>query len=117
MARGQRRDPDHVHVGLHSLAGHLCGGGEQRPDVHVESEVGEGGGDHLLAPVVTVLPHLRHQDPGAPAVPAGELVHPGPHGVDARLAAGRTGTHRSRLLAVHALHCPDLGHMTTVDGF
>ena len=35
---------------------------EQRADVDVEAEVGERGGDHLLAAVVAVLAHLGDQD-------------------------------------------------------
>ena len=103
MARGQRRHPHHVHVGLHRLTGHFGRGGEQRSHIHVESEVGEGGGDHLLASVVPVLADLRHQDAGAPAAPGRELVHPGPHSLD-RVAAARIGVRRLCLGAVHALH-------------
>ena len=41
---------------------------EEGADVDVEAEVGEGGGDHLLAAVVAVLAHLGDEDARAPAV-------------------------------------------------
>ena len=62
VAGGQRGHADDVHVGLDRLAGHLRRRLEERADVDVEAEVGEGGGDDLLAPVVAVLAHLGHQD-------------------------------------------------------
>ena len=68
VAGGQRADADDVHVVLHRLAGGLGGGREQGADVHVEAEVGEGRGDHLLAAVVAVLAHLGDQDARSPAV-------------------------------------------------
>ena len=68
VAGGQRGDADDVHVGLDRLAGHLGRGLEQRADVDVEAEVGEGGGDDLLAAVVAVLAHLGDQDPGTAAL-------------------------------------------------
>ncbi len=46
---------------------------EQRAHVDVEAEVGEGGGDHLLAAVVPVLAHLGHQDAGPAPLGGGEL--------------------------------------------
>ena len=42
VAGGERRHADDVHVGLDRLAGDLLGGLEQRADVDVEAEVGEG---------------------------------------------------------------------------
>ena len=47
---------------------HLGRRGEQRADIDVEAEIGEGGGDHLLAAVVPVLAHLGDEDARAPAV-------------------------------------------------
>ena len=64
VAGGERRHADDVHVGLDRLAGDLAGRLEQRADVDVEAEVGERGGDHLLAAVVAVLAHLGDQDRG-----------------------------------------------------
>ena len=55
-------------VVLHRLARGLLRGLEERSDVDVEAEVGERGGDDLLAPVVAVLAHLGDQDAGAPAL-------------------------------------------------
>ena len=40
----------------------FVGGREQRPDIDVEADIGEGRGDHLLAAVVAVLADLGHQD-------------------------------------------------------
>ena len=62
VAGGERRHADDVHVGLDRLAGDLVGRLEQRADVDVEAEVGERGGDHLLAAVVAVLAHLGDED-------------------------------------------------------
>ena len=56
-----------MHVVVDRLPGDLFGGLEQRADVHVETEVGERGGDHLLAAVMTVLAHLGNQDAGTTA--------------------------------------------------
>ncbi len=47
---------------------------EQRADVDVEAEVGERGGDHLLAAVVAVLAHLGDQDARPAALRLGERV-------------------------------------------
>jgi hypothetical protein len=65
---GQRADAHHVHVVLDRLLGHLGGRLEQRAHVHVEAQVGERGGDDLLAAVVPVLAHLGHQDARPPAL-------------------------------------------------
>ena len=62
MARGERRDADDVHVVLDRLPGGLRRGREERADIDVEAEIGEGGGDHLLAAVVAVLAHLGDED-------------------------------------------------------
>jgi hypothetical protein len=48
--------------------------GEQRPDVDVEAEIGEGRGDHLLAAVVAVLADLGDQDARPAALVGLELV-------------------------------------------
>ena len=71
---GQRGHPDHVHVVVGGLAGHLLGRGEQRSDVDVEPDVGERRRDHLLTAVVAVLAHLGHQNAGPAAVGLGELL-------------------------------------------
>ena len=74
MPGGERRRTDDVDVGFDGLAGDLFRRLEQRPDVDIEPEVGERGGDHLLATVVTVLAHLGDQDARPAAVRRGELV-------------------------------------------
>ena len=74
MAGGEGVDADDVDVVVDRLLGDLLRGGEQRADVDVEAEVGEGRDDDLLPAVVAVLAHLRHEDPGtAPLV----LLEPG----------------------------------------
>ena len=62
------RDADDVDVVVDRLLGRLAGRLEQGADVDVEAEVGEGGGDHLLAAVVAVLAHLGDQDARPPAL-------------------------------------------------
>src|SRR5262245_58622269 len=42
-----------------------AGGGEQRSDIDVEADIGEGRCDHLLAAVVAVLADLGDEDAGA----------------------------------------------------
>ena len=54
------------------LLGGFGRGLEQGADVDVEAEIGEGGGDHLLAAVVAVLAHLGDQDARAAALRLGE---------------------------------------------
>ncbi len=62
MGGGERGDAEDMDVVLDRLAGGLGRGGEQGADIHVEAEIGERGGDHLLAAVVAVLPDLGDQD-------------------------------------------------------
>src|SRR5690606_23660882 len=89
----QRRDTDDVHVGLDGLAGHRGGRGELRAGVHVEADVDERGGDHLLPAVVTVLAHLGDQDAGPTTLFGRELLH---------LLAGRVHVRRvADLVPVH----------------
>ena len=51
-----------MHMILHRLFGHLLRRGEEGPDLHVEADVGEGRGDHLLPAVVAILAHLGDED-------------------------------------------------------
>src|SRR6266436_5324121 len=51
-----------MHVVFDRLPRRLLGGGEQRPDIDVEADIGKGRGDHLLAAVVAVLADLGDQD-------------------------------------------------------
>ena len=62
MGGGERRDAEDMHVVLDRLARGLGRRREQRADVDVEAEIGEGRGDHLLAAVVAVLADLGDQD-------------------------------------------------------
>src|SRR5262245_60788095 len=79
VAGRERRHADDVDVRLDRLAGDLGGRLEQRADIDVEAEVGEGRGDHLLTAVVTVLTDLGDQDPRLAAVVGGELLDHRPH--------------------------------------
>jgi hypothetical protein len=94
VAGGQRADADDMDVVLDRLAGGLLRRLEQRADIDVEAEVGEGGGDHLLAAVVAVLAHLGDQDARPPAFLFLELPR-----------------HRARDL----VHRPDIPHLAAVD--
>src|SRR5262249_58181227 len=62
MRRRQRRHAEHVDVILDGLARGLRRRREQRTDVDVEAEIGEGGRDHFLSAVMTVLTDLGYQD-------------------------------------------------------
>src|ERR1700678_3252035 len=93
MARRERGDPDDVDVGLDGLTGHLGRGLEQRPDVDVEAEVGEGAGDDLLPTVVAVLAHLGDEDPGTAPLGPLEVRGRGPDPLDAGCLAGLLPVH------------------------
>ena len=51
-----------MHVVLDRLPRGFVGGGEQRPDIDVEADIGKGRGDHLLAAVVAVLADLGDEN-------------------------------------------------------
>src|SRR5262249_25822603 len=72
VATRLRRHADGVDVVLDRLARDLLWRLEERPDVDVEAEVRERGGDHLRAAVVPVLPDLRDEDARAAALLGGE---------------------------------------------
>ncbi len=76
VARRLGGDADHVHVVLDGLPGRLLRGLEQRADVDVEAEVGEGRGDHLGAAVVAVLAQLDHQHARPAAFARGQSARP-----------------------------------------
>ena len=61
-------------VVLDRLAGRLFRRLEQRADIDVEADIGEGGGDDLGAAVVAVLAELDDQHARPPALLAGESV-------------------------------------------
>ena len=105
---GQRGDADDVHVGLDRLPGHLGRRLEQRADVDVEAEVGEGGGDHLLAAVVAVLAHLGDQDARPAALRLARTAS-----TSARACSTAGGL--ARLLAVHTGDRTDLPGVPPVD--
>lgn len=117
MASREGGHADDVDVRLHRLAGHFRRGLEEGADVDVEAEVGEGRRDDLLAAVVAVLAHLRHQDAGAAALGLSERVHQGPGAFHGRrlacLVAVHTGdrTDPARVTAEHLLQgVRDLPH-------
>ena len=66
------RHADDVDVVLDGGPGDLLGRLEQRAEVDVEAEVGEGGADHLGAAVVAVLAHLGHEQARPAALLLGE---------------------------------------------
>ena len=63
-----------MHVVVYRILRGLRGRLEQRAYVDVEADVGECGGDHLGAAVMTVLAHLDHQHARAAAFGLGELL-------------------------------------------
>ena len=107
MTGGQRGRADDVHVILDRLLGGFVRGLEQRADIHVEAEIGERGGDHLLAPVVAVLAHLGDQDPRTTAFQLLELADQFLGGID-HVAL-------PHLAGVNAGDRLDLRHMTAPD--
>ena len=56
------------------LPGNFLGRREQRADVHIETDIGEGRRDHLLPAVVAVLTHLGDKDARPTAIGLGELL-------------------------------------------
>ena len=68
------RDADDVHVVLDRIARGFFRRLEQRTDVDVEAEIGEGRRDHLGAAVVTVLAQLRDEDARPASFVLGEVV-------------------------------------------
>ena len=104
---GERRDPHRVHVVLDRLARGLFRRLEERADVDVEAEIGEGRRDDLGAPVVAVLPELRDHDP-RPAPFGGRerldvRLDPRPHAVS-RERAAVDARHALRRRAVPSPH-------------
>jgi hypothetical protein len=97
-----------VHVGLDGLTRDLLGGLEERADVDVEAEVGEGGRDDLLAAVVAVLAHLGDEDARAPTLGLLELL-------DEPLRLLDGGVSCPGLGAVHAPDRTDLGCVAAED--
>ena len=96
-----------MHVVVDRLLGRLGRGLEQGADVDVEAQVGEGGGDHLLAAVVAVLAHLGDQDARAAALGRCE-------GLDQ--VAGMADAHGlPHLLGVDAGDRADLGDVAAPD--
>src|ERR1700679_949932 len=80
MCRSERRYAEDMYIVLYGLPRGLAGRCEQRADIDVEAEIGERGGDHLLAAVVSVLADLGDQDTRAAAFIVLELgdefLHP-----------------------------------------
>src|ERR1700730_1337355 len=68
------RHADDVNVVLDCLASGLLGGLEQRADIDVEADIGEGGGDDLGAAVVTVLTQFGDQHARPPPFFAGKTL-------------------------------------------
>ena len=77
VSAGQARRADDVHVVVDRHLRRFARRLEQRPDVDVEAEVGEGGGDDAGAAIVAVLPQLDDQDARPAAVVLDEGRGPG----------------------------------------
>ena len=77
VAAGQARRADDVHVVVDRHLRRLARRLEQRPDVDVEAEVGEGGGDDAGAAIVAVLAQLDDQDARPASVVLDEGRGPG----------------------------------------
>ena len=97
-----------MHVVLHRLARGFLGRLEQRTDIDVEAEIGEGRCDDLLPAVVAVLAHLGDED----ARPAAMLVL---EDVDQRFDAGQASVHAAHLRLVDAGHRRNLGTVAAID--
>ena len=67
MSRGKRGHTENMHVVLDGLAGRFRRRRKKGSNVDVESQIGEGGSNHLLAAVVAVLSDLGHQQARAAA--------------------------------------------------
>ena len=79
MACRQRTDSDNMDVVLDSLPRRFSRRTEQGANIDIEPQVGERAGNHLLAPVVTILSHFGDQDPRSPTFdllkPFGQSSH------------------------------------------
>ena len=82
MRGGERRHAENVHVVLHRLARGFRGRGEQRPDIDVEAQVGEGRCNDLLPAIVTVLADLGDQQPRSAALRRFERLDRNAHPFD-----------------------------------
>src|ERR1700722_20350337 len=93
-----------MHVVLDRLPRSFVGRGEQWSDIDVETDIGKGRGDHLLAAVVAVLAALGDED--ARAAPLGVLER-----IDQRLNFFDPVGHGGRLPLVDAGDGFDFGTM------
>ena len=75
-------DADHMDVVLQRIARRLIGRLEERADIHVEADVGEGRRDHLGAAVVPVLAELDHENARPAALGLGEEGGLAPDGLE-----------------------------------
>ncbi|GCC47283.1 hypothetical protein chiPu_0031116, partial [Chiloscyllium punctatum] len=82
MGRGERGDAEDVDIVLDRLPRGFVRGCEQRSDIDVEADVGEGRRDHLLAAVMAVLADFCHQDARAAALGLLERIDQGLHFFD-----------------------------------
>ena len=68
MAGGLGRDADDVNIVFDCLANRFVRRLEKRPDIDVETDIGEGRSDHLGAAVVPVLAEFADQHARAAAL-------------------------------------------------
>src|SRR3954454_20356142 len=109
VAGGLAGDADDVDVVFDCLAGGFLRGLEQRADIDVETDIGEGGGDDLGAAVVTVLGELYDQHARAAGFVAGETLDLALYPAEALVALV--------LAAIDADHRLRRGAVPAVDGF
>jgi hypothetical protein len=110
VAGGQRRHADNVHFVVDGLARGLVRRGKQRADLDLEAEVGERGGNNLLAAVVTVLAHLGDEDARhGPSASVKASTAPCARTMASDILAG--------LAPVDVLEHPRLGDVTAPDLF
>ncbi len=62
MPGGERRDTDDMGLLIDGAPRCLRGRCEKIAHRHIKTEIGEGGGDDLLASVMAILPHLGDEN-------------------------------------------------------
>src|SRR3546814_8498344 len=101
---------DLVDVVFARLAGGFLRGLEQRADVDVEADVGEGGGDHLGAAIVAVLAQLHHQHARAAALLALESLDLALDAAEALRSEEHTSELQSLMRISYAVFCLQKKH-------
>ena len=108
MSGSQRAEADHVHVVVHRILRRFFRRLEQRAHIDIPAHVRKRRGDNLLAAVMAVLAHLRHEDTRAAAREFFKLVGHGTGLLQFRLVGEFGGIHAgngmdNRLIAARNL--------------